>query len=120
MPNMLRWLQAGLLICNVAASPALAQSTQGTPDTTAPAPTPAPSAQPHARASSFVERFKAANTTGDGQLTLAQAEAGNLKVIAQNFDAIDSQHKGYVTLDDIRAYRQKMRAERQGGTATTE
>ena len=46
-------------------------------------------------------RFKAANTTGDGKLTLQQAKAGMPRV-AKNFDKIDADHKGYVTLQQIK------------------
>jgi len=38
-----------------------------------------------------------------------------MPMIVRNLDAIDTQHKGYVTLADIRAWRQQMRAERHGG-----
>jgi hypothetical protein len=60
------------------------------------------------------DRFAAANTTHDGRLTRDQAEAGGLKMVAKNFDAIDVNHRGYVTLQDIRAYAQARRAQRQG------
>jgi hypothetical protein len=49
------------------------------------------------------ERFVAANTTHDGHLTLEQAKAG-MKSIAKKWDAIDKDHQGYVTEDDIHAY----------------
>lgn len=59
------------------------------------------------------ERFAAANTTHDGRLTLAQAQAGGMRGVARNFDAIDADRKGYVTVADIRAFRRARRAERQ-------
>jgi Ca2+-binding EF-hand superfamily protein len=46
-------------------------------------------------------RFKAANKTGDGKLTREEANAGMPKV-ARNFDKIDKDHKGYLTLEDIK------------------
>jgi hypothetical protein len=55
------------------------------------------------------ERFAAANTTGDGHLTEAQAQAGKLKWVTNNFDAIDADHKGFVTLQDIHAFRRAHR-----------
>ncbi len=135
MPRMLPLVQAGLLVCSLATSPALAQiageDLDGPPPATAAPPQPLgrtqPSgqpqppgqAQPHAQVHRFIERFQAANTTGDGQLTLVQAQAGHMPVIVRNFDAIDVQHKGYVTLQDIRAYRRQMRAMREGGDATS-
>ena len=105
-------LQATWLVCSLAATPGSAQSVgqdQG-------GPPPAVATQPHA--DRFIARFQAANTTGNGRLTLAQAQAGNLPAIVRHFDTIDTQHKGYVTLQDIRAYRQQMRAARQGGGGT--
>jgi hypothetical protein len=111
MLRMRSVVQAGLLACSIATSPAAAQVAAGD----SAGPPPATGTQPPAEVSRFVERFQAANTTGDGRLTLAQAQAGSLSMIARHFDAIDTQHKGYVTLEDIRAYRQQMRAMRQGG-----
>lgn len=49
------------------------------------------------------DRFVAANATHDGHLTLEQAKAG-YKSVAKKFDAIDKDHKGYVTEADIHAY----------------
>ncbi len=73
----------------------------------------APLTPPAAVASSpegFRAKFAAANVTHDGHLTRAQAEAGHMPRIAKLFDAIDSDHKGYVTLKDIQAFRQAHRA----------
>jgi len=47
-------------------------------------------------------RFKAADKDGDGRLTRDEAEAGMPRV-AKNFDRIDKDHKGYVTLNEIKA-----------------
>jgi hypothetical protein len=131
MPRMLIMTRAGLLICSLVTTPALAQvageDLQGPPPAAAaqpgqnqpgqnqPGQEQPGQAQPHARAHRFIERFQSANTTGDGHLTLAQAQAGHMPMIVRNFDAIDVQHKGYVTLQDIRAYRQQMRATREDG-----
>jgi hypothetical protein len=46
------------------------------------------------------KRFAAANTTRDGKLTREQAAAG-MPMVASHFDAIDTQHAGYVTLSRI-------------------
>jgi hypothetical protein len=51
-------------------------------------------------------RFSNANTTHDGKLTRAQAEAGMPRV-AQHFDEIDTQKAGYVTLPQIAAFMQE-------------
>ena len=53
-------------------------------------------------------RFKAANKSGDGKLTKDEAEAGMPRV-AKHFDEIDADHKGYVTLDQIKAAAARMR-----------
>ena len=47
------------------------------------------------------ERFKAANKKGDGKLTLEEAKAG-MPRIAANFDRIDTQKRGYVTVEQIK------------------
>jgi hypothetical protein len=96
------------LLVSLAALPAAAQPA---PPSQGSAP-PAYSAESGAHVHRFIERFRAANTTGDGRLMLAQAQAGYLPMIMRNFDAIDAQHKGYVTLQDVRAWRQQMRGNR--------
>ena len=75
-----------------------------TPPVTAPLRTRAPRRTLQAR-------FDAANTTHDGHLTEAQAQAG-MPAVARNFAAIDTQNRGYVTIDDIRAYNRSRRAAR--------
>jgi hypothetical protein len=55
------------------------------------------------------QNFAAANLTHDGRLTREQAAAG-MPLVAQDFDAIDIDHKGYVTLPEVRAF-----AAQQGG-----
>jgi hypothetical protein len=81
------------------------------------AQTPAPGAEggQQSRAQAFIARFEAANTTHDGHLTLEQAQAGHLPMIAKNFSAIDKDGKGYVTLSDIQAWRHA-RAEQRRAT----
>ncbi len=61
----------------------------------------------------FRDKFEAANTTHDGHLTLAQAQAGNMPMVAQKFSAIDADHKGYVTLQDVHQFMKARRAARQ-------
>ena len=94
---------AGLLACSLGAMPAAAQIT-------------APPAQPTqtAPAHRFLDRFNAANTTHDGRLTLAQAEAAGMPRLVQHFGEIDTQQHGYITLQDIRAWRRQVRASRAG------
>jgi Ca2+-binding EF-hand superfamily protein len=50
----------------------------------------------------IAERFAAADTNHDGQLTLAEAEAGMPRVAA-NFSKIDADQSGTVTLAEIEA-----------------
>jgi hypothetical protein len=57
--------------------------------------------------------FDMANVTHDGRLTRDQAQAGGMIHIAQHFDQIDAEHKGYVTKQDIRAWRQAKKAAKQ-------
>ena len=54
------------------------------------------------------QRFAQANETHDGHLTEDQAKSG-YRSIARHFAAIDKDKKGYVTLDDIRAYNKLQR-----------
>jgi len=47
-------------------------------------------------------KFAAADKNQDGKLTLEEAQQGMPKVAA-NFDKIDTDKRGYVTLDQIKA-----------------
>jgi Ca2+-binding EF-hand superfamily protein len=47
-----------------------------------------------------VARFKAADTNGDGKLTLEEAQAGMPRV-ALAWDKIDIDKKGYITLEQL-------------------
>lgn len=49
--------------------------------------------------------FYAANTSHDGHLTLVQAKAANFKLVADNFNKIDADKRGYVTFYDIQAWK---------------
>jgi hypothetical protein len=85
------------------------------PDPNAPPPMPPAHAQgPNARIPLRV-RFENANTTRDGRLTAEQAQAGGLRGIARHFAEIDADHKGYVTLQDIRTWQRAMHAARLNG-----
>jgi hypothetical protein len=62
-------------------------------------------------------KFEMANVTHDGRLTREQAQAAGMRGVAVHFDQIDADHKGYVTMQDIRAWRharQRMKAAAQG------
>lgn len=56
------------------------------------------------------KRFKAADTNADGKLSRDEAKAGMPRV-HRNFDAIDTEKTGTLTLEQISAY-----AEKQSGS----
>lgn len=58
-------------------------------------------------------RFDAANTTQDGRLTMAQAQAAHWMVVVRNFAAMDRDNKGYVTWQDIREFMKERRTQRE-------
>lgn len=64
---------------------------------------PAKPAAHHARLT-WQQHFAQANPSHDGHLTLEQAKAG-YPLLAKHFDDIDADHKGYVTENDVRAWR---------------
>jgi hypothetical protein len=49
------------------------------------------------------KRFAAADTNKDGQLTKAEAK-GKMPRVYDHFEAIDSQGRGFVSLQDIQLY----------------
>lgn len=65
------------------------------------------------------QRFHAANRTQDGRLTLEQAKEG-YKTVARHFETIDTTGKGFVTLDDIRAWQKATRDARTAARAAAE
>jgi hypothetical protein len=64
----------------------------------------------HAR-KTWEEHFTQANLAHDGHLTLAEAKAGYPSV-ARSFHAIDVDGKGFVTENDIRAWKALQKASR--------
>src|ERR1700675_2844432 len=48
------------------------------------------------------ERFKQADTNGDGKISRDEAKA--LPRVLKNFDAIDANHDGQITADELRAF----------------
>ncbi len=69
----------------------------------------APKAPAHRTRQTWQEHFAQANATHDGHLTMAEAKDG-FALIARHFDDIDVDHKGYVTENDVRAWRVMRRA----------
>lgn len=86
-----------LVLATLLPAAAFAQSapTAGTGSTAAPA---------GSMQQRFVQRFEAANTTHDGHLTLAQAQAAGMKGIVKHFSEIDTAKAGYVTLPEIQSW----------------
>ena len=94
------------------AAPAQAQTQ---PDSTPPpAGTTAPKHVRHRQ--TLQQRFDAANTSHDGHLTKDQAAAANWPYVVNNFPGIDKDAKGYVTVQDIRAFAKARRAARHKTT----
>ena len=62
----------------------------------------------------FEERFKKADTDGDGALSKAEAEKG-MPRLAREFDAIDANKDGKVTQDELRSFMVARRAEHHKG-----
>ncbi len=62
----------------------------------------------------LVAKFRAANVTNDGRLTLQQAEAARMTNIVRHFAAIDRDNKGFVTLQDIHMWRREQHERRMG------
>ncbi len=80
--------------------------------------------QDHPRARRYLsldQRFQMANTTHDGHLTPDQARAASvMHVVSSNFEAIDKDHKGFVTEDDIRDWYKSRRAARRHEATETQ
>ena len=58
----------------------------------------------HPARQTWEQHFTGANLAQDGHLTLEEAKSGYTE-LAKHFDDIDVDHKGYVTKNDIRAWR---------------
>ena len=95
-------------------APATAPAATTAPATTAPAAsTPAP--KKHGQ--TLQQRFDAANTSHDGHLTKDQATAAKWGYVTGHFSSMDKDHKGYVTVDDIRGYAKARRAAKKAPAA---
>jgi hypothetical protein len=103
MRGILALLLLPVLSLPVSTFPALAAD-PATPD--------APSARTHPVRQTAKQHFIDANAAHDGHLTREEAKTGYVTV-ARHFDEIDVDHKGYVTEDDIRAWRTMQKAAHQ-------
>ncbi len=106
-----------------APAPGAATPETTTPETTAPATTPAPvphKAPRHAKRMTLHQRFEAANAAKDGHLTLEEANAAKWTYVSRHFQAMDKDHKGYVTEADIHAYARAQHAARRAAKQGTQ
>jgi hypothetical protein len=78
---------------------------------------PAGTASPR-RGRSLQDRFDAANVTHDGHLTMEQARS-KMPSVARDFSAMDTDNKGYVTIEQIRDHAKAVRAARRAAAHTT-
>ena len=69
---------------------------------------------PKATHLTWEQRFEQANLAHDGHLTLEQANGG-FPLVAKHFNDIDVDHKGYVTENNIRAWRAMRKASHRLG-----
>ena len=69
----------------------------------------------HPARMTWEQHFTQADLAHDGHLTLEEAKGG-FPLVAKHFDDIDVDHKGYVTTNDIRAWRVMRKAARRLGT----
>ncbi len=120
----MRWLIAAAFFIAAGAAQAQTAPAAPAPAITAPAAAPAapaaaPAAAPHAthHRRSRQQMFDAANTTHDGHLTEEQARSA-WPSIARHYAAIDTAKKGYVTMDDIKAYYASRRAAHRAAKKT--
>lgn len=86
---------------------------------TAPMSNMAPATKKHSKRMSMQQHFDTANTTHDGHLTRAQAEAANWGYVTKHFDVMDTTHKGFVTVADVHAYGVAAHAARMQRKAAT-
>ena len=120
----MRWTLVALMLiaggANAQSSPPSAPSA-GTDlngaQSTAPLATTQANPKPARARHTMAERFDDANTTHDGHLTAEQARA-KMPAVARDFAAIDTDNRGYVTLEEIQAYNRAKRAARRAAKLT--
>ena len=66
------------------------------------------------RSGGIEAHFEAANTTHDGRLTRDQAEKADWPRVVRHFDEIDTDHRGWITAEQIHAFNRSHRAHRRG------
>ncbi len=96
-----------LAMLHLAVVPALAQEPPAAAEPTTAGPPAA-----HSARQTLEQQLYHANATHNGHLTLEEAKLG-FKAVARHFADIDVDHKGYVTENDIRAWRIMRKAARR-------
>ena len=95
---------------------------------TTPVPGPAPSATTSPKANGEhkgrkggdrAERFKKADTNGDGALSKAEVDAAGMKRLSANFDKIDANKDGKITREEMKAARGPHKGDRKGAAPAT-
>ena len=76
-------------------------------------------ARPRRAHRTLQERFDEANVTHDGHLTLERARS-KMPAVARDFAAIDTDGKGYVTVEQIKDHSRAARAARRAAKKQTQ
>lgn len=112
------WIHAAVLACvGVALAWSSGTASAAGPTAAATAPTPAASASaPMSKGEAkAIREFKMLDFNGDGKLS--RQEVALVPRLAGAFDAADTNRDGFVTLDEVRAFAVKYRAERDRAKA---
>ncbi|MEQ1519253.1 MAG: EF-hand domain-containing protein [Usitatibacteraceae bacterium] len=74
-------------------------------------PTAPPQGQRGERGHHMHERMKAADKDGDGKIS--RTEAAAMPRLNKHFDEIDANKDGFITKDEMKAFREKRQAQKQ-------
>lgn len=101
--------------CMLAGPLATAQTRTATPSATASAPASGASQPMSKGEAKAIREFQMLDMNGDGKLS--RKEVALIPRLAAAFDDADTNHDNYVTLDEVRAFAIKYRAERDRAKA---
>ena len=71
------------------------------------------------QASKALTNMKIADRNGDGLISRDEAERGPVPFIRAHFDQIDRQHRGAVSVDDVKAYIASLQRRPPAGAASS-